>query len=124
MVEVLSYNAQDNVFLCKDDYRQRPGALKPKGKAGSATRRVAFDVSAAQLAQSVSGHSDGKVTVHHILKVLSTDDCNTMLNAPAGYGKTHLLNSSVWPALKKVQSKRAHDGFVNRHDSTGFGPRG
>ncbi|KAL0042392.1 hypothetical protein WJX77_011014 [Trebouxia sp. C0004] len=90
MVEVLSYTAQEHVFLCKDDYRQGPGALKPKGKAGCATRCVAFDVSAAQLAQSVSGHSDGKVTVHHFLKVLSTDDCNIMLNAPAGYGKTHL----------------------------------
>ncbi|DBA94554.1 TPA: hypothetical protein ACH3X1_002138 [Trebouxia sp. C0004] len=101
MVEVLSYTAQEHVFLCKDDYRQGPGALKPKGKAGCATRCVAFDVSAAQLAQSVSGHSDGKVTVHHFLKVLSTDDCNIMLNAPAGYGKTHLVKSRVWPALKK-----------------------
>ncbi|DBA97446.1 TPA: hypothetical protein ACH3X1_015164 [Trebouxia sp. C0004] len=58
VVEVLSYNAKERVFLCKDDYRQRRGALKCKGKAGSATRRVAFDVSAEQPAQSFSGHSD------------------------------------------------------------------
>ena len=39
--------------------------------------------------------------MHQFLKVLSIDNCNIMLNAPAGYGKTHLLKSRIWPALKK-----------------------
>lgn len=70
MVEVVSYNANEHVLLCKDEYRQRPGALQPKGKPGSATRVVLFDISTEQPAQGgSSGHSDGKVTVHQFMKV-------------------------------------------------------
>ena len=102
MVEVVNYNANEHVFLCKDDYRQRPGALQPQGKPRSATRVLSFDISARQPAPgSSSGRSDGKATVHQFMQVLSKDSCNIMLNAPAGFGKTHLLKSRVWPALKK-----------------------
>ena len=52
MVEVLNYNAQEHVFLCKADFMQRPGALKAKGKPRSVTRHVAFHDSTEQAAQS------------------------------------------------------------------------
>ena len=61
-----------------------------------------------------------QAAVHHFLKVLATDNCNIMLNAPAGYGKTHLLTSRVWPALKK---RYKVEGVIIRHDSIGFGQR-
>ena len=101
LLEVVNYNVRQHVFLCKDDHQQRPGALKPKGWPVSATRVLPFQGSTEQLAQHPSELSQGKATVEKFLKVLATDNSNIMLNAPAGYGKTHLLKSRVWPALKK-----------------------
>ena len=69
MLEVVGYNASQHVFLCKDDYKQRPSALKPKGQPGTATRVLSFNdettpaAQQPQIAPQTSSQSNTKVTV-------------------------------------------------------------
>ncbi|DBA73814.1 TPA: hypothetical protein ACH3X2_009602 [Trebouxia sp. C0005] len=103
LLEVLGYTSEHLVFLCKDDFQQRPGAQRPVTKPATATRVLPFDGQQAQAqpAAGDSGQSDGKVSIHQFVKVLESDSCNVMLNAPAWFGKTYLIIHRVWPTLKK-----------------------
>ena len=105
--EILDYNAQHHVFLCHPEFLERV-QLKPK-KESQFRELIRFSYNTSTPADASNESSPEAKTVEASLaefgKVISRSNCNIMLNAPAGHGKSHMIKNVMRPLLEKRYGK-------------------
>ena len=101
----LRFYAQQHVFLCRNDFLDRVS----RPKSTSAFREaVAFGAgdSAGNDAAPVPPASARQVNLRQFGNMLMKSDRNIMLNAPAGYGKSHIIKTVMLPYLQRRYKKK------------------
>ena len=95
---VLDYNSEEHVWLVKSGFLDRIN-LKPRS-VRTVDSNVVFSAMSAANAH-LSTAIDREVDIKQFERVLMDSDCNIMINAPAGYGKTALLKQLVAPSVER-----------------------
>ena len=104
--EIMDYNRQEHVFLCKTDFLERVGVPK---RLGSFTTAVPFGQASRNVpagAATLPTASTRRLDLNQFGYTLRKSQCNVMLNAPAGYGKSHVIKTVMRPLLERCYQKK------------------
>ena len=96
--EVIDYNAAENVFLVRDGYLERMGRKPCATRVLAPDERILFGVAESELTERF----DVPIGLEEWAESVPTRKRNILLSAPAGCGKTHIIQH----VLKRVLEER------------------
>ena len=96
--EVIDYNAAENVFLVREGYLQRVGRKPGATRVLASDERILFGVAESELTERF----DVPIGLEEWAESVPMRKRNILLSAPAGYGKTHIIQH----VLKRVLEER------------------
>lgn len=107
--EILDHNSQKHVFLCHPDFLDRI-MHKPK-QIAKFNEHISFGYNNDAPADSpdmlsAAAAATQQASLEEFGHVLSKGNSNIMLNAPAGYGKSHMIKTVMRPLLVRRYQKQ------------------
>ena len=101
---LLDYNAAEDIYLAPDDYLGRWNNRKVHGEDRFLDPGESIPFGDEDPGSTERGH-DPAVRCEEWVDSVCTCQDNILLSAPAGFGKTHVIQNALIPALQRVHGK-------------------
>ena len=101
-LEVKEYNAAENTFLAHDGFLDRMDRKAASARMLKPHERIRFGVAETELTERL----DDVIKCEEWAESIHTRRENILLSAPAGYGKTYVIQTVLRPVLEKQYGKK------------------